>query len=163
MEIILTNANDFLSCDMTLQIFSWKKSFSHKIHIVIRVCWNSKLNLILNVHIETKHVRMFFMLCFNVNLSIRFSFKSGNAHRTICNAEKLKVILAMSSCSYFIETTEALGDQVVIHCHCHSCVFKFKIKSDFQLHIKTNFDHLLFMLRFNVNLKLRFNFEFVST
>ena len=47
-------------------------------------------------HIKTKHVQMFFMLCFYVNLNIRFSFEFGNTHRTISNAEKLKVILAMS-------------------------------------------------------------------
>ena len=44
------------------------------------------------VHIKTNNVQMFFMLCFNVNLNIRFSFEFGNTNRTICNAEKLKEI-----------------------------------------------------------------------
>ena len=104
-----------------------------------------------------------------------------------------------------------MGDQVFIHCHCDSCVFKFKIKSDFKVHIKTNCAHLLvaerlyiwsclfvclsvrpsvclsfcprflsqislnealrllldsgllFRLCFNVNPKIKFNFEFGNT
>ena len=139
------------------------KFFSQNSHCYSCV-FKFKIKSDFKVHIETMHVQMFVMLCFNANLNIRFSFEFGNTHRTICNAEKLKVILAMSFCSsLFIETTEALGDQAFIHCHCHSCVFKFKIKSDFKVHIKTNCAHLLFRLCFNVNLKIRFNFEFGST
>ena len=61
-------------------------------------------------HIKTKHVQMFFMLCFYVNLNIRFSFEFGNTHRTICNAIKLKVILKMSlSSSLFYWDQGSLG------------------------------------------------------
>jgi len=49
--------------------------------------------------IETKHVQMFVMICSNVSLNIRLSFEFGITHRTICNVENLKVILAMSFCS----------------------------------------------------------------
>ena len=74
------------------------------------------------VHIKKKHVQMVFMLCFNVNLDIRYSFEFGNTHRTICNAEKLKVILAMSlSSSLFYWDQGSLGWSIL----CHSCVFIF--------------------------------------
>ena len=110
------------------------KFFSQNSHCYSCV-FKFKIKSDFKVHIETKHVQMFFMLCFNVNLNIRFSFEFGNTHRAICNAGKLKVILAMSlSLSLFYWD--------FIHCHCHSRVFKFKIKSDLKVHIKTICAHL---------------------
>ena len=78
--------------------FLKEKFFSQNSHCYSCVL-KFKIKSDFKVHIETKHVQMFFMLCFNVNLNIRFRFEFGNTHRTICNAEKLKVILAMSFCS----------------------------------------------------------------
>ena len=47
--------------------------------------------------------------------------------------------------------------------HCTLCVSKSKMKSDFKVHIKTKHARLLFMLQFNVNLKIRFSFDFGNT
>jgi hypothetical protein len=43
---------------------------------------------------------------------------------------------------------------------CPLCVFKFKIKSDIKVHIKAKHAQLSFMLCFNMDLKIRFYFEF---
>jgi hypothetical protein len=42
-------------------------------------------------------------------------------------------------------------------------VFKFKIKSDIEVHIKAKHAQLSFMLCFNMDLKIRFYFEFGHT
>ena len=73
----------------------FKNYFKNRIFCFISV-FKFKIKSDFKFHIKTKHVQMFFMLCFYVNLNIRFSFEFGDTHRTISNAEKLKVILAMS-------------------------------------------------------------------
>ena len=46
---------------------------------------------------------------------------------------------------------------------CPLCVSKFKIKSDFKVHIKAKHKRQLIMNCFNMDLEIRFNFEFGNT
>ena len=46
---------------------------------------------------------------------------------------------------------------------CPLCVFKFKIKSDIKVHIKAKHAQLSIMRCFNMDLKIRFYFEFGDT
>ena len=43
------------------------------------------------------------------------------------------------------------------------CASKFKIKSDFKVHIKAKLEQQMSTICFNVDLKIRFNFEFENT
>ena len=47
--------------------------------------------------------------------------------------------------------------------NCVLCVFKCKTKSDIKVHIKAKHAQLSFMLCFNMDLKIRFYFEFGDT